>query len=80
MTETVSWWVVMLATFVGLGGGVIVGRYDRQAKWKDAFEEAERIRIRRELHDSGRSYPPRPDAGPPARVHRARVKRVGRKP
>jgi hypothetical protein len=35
-------------------------------------EELERLALRRELHDSGRLYPARTDAGRPARLHKAK--------
>lgn len=37
-------------------------------------EELERLALRRELHDAGRLYPARDDAGRPARLHRAKAR------
>jgi hypothetical protein len=37
-------------------------------------EELERLAQRRELHDSGRLYPARNDAGRPARLYRAKAR------
>lgn len=37
-------------------------------------EELERLALRRELHDNGRLYPSRTDAGRPARLHKAKAR------
>lgn len=75
-----EWFLVVVIPLI-IGGvsfcyGYIAGKNnavndeDLHAMWMND-ESSRRVR---ELRDSGRTYPPRYDAGPPARISRANVK------
>lgn len=75
-----SWWQALLFSLIGGSGGWAIGRYMLADKVEAKMRLERELKARRELHDNGRSYPARSDAGPPARLHRATVKKARRKP
>jgi hypothetical protein len=76
-----NWPIFSVATLAAFSGGMAVGFWICRRWWRPRWEmhsagEAVKSykyeRDQRELHDSGRLRPPRADAGPPARLSRAR--------
>lgn len=54
--------------------GADVQRYMQRVVNVEEVEERHNL-VRKELHDAGRRTMPRPDAGPPAKVHKMRARR-----
>ena len=76
----IMWWEA-LGFFVcgaSAGGAIVYLALNERAEQK--AQDLMDLKLRRELYDNGRSYPARPDAGPSARVHRARYRKRSGKP